>query len=216
MSQTIAWRMNRAKVMLQKYAPTLVISDQVLQLNVHLSRNDVFKRYIPQRENLARKFAAINDGANYPVDWLRYADNATYATGGSTYPLEFIPVEKIPFVKSQPLFKAYPETPKIALFDQAIHFYPAGLQAVQVEYYWRPVDLWKSDNSIALTTTDNMPMETEYAIVRGAVERSVALAENKQIAAQLMEKNRLNSEEAAIEWYQEVTGASLKGVIPLV
>lgn len=213
MSQTVGWRINRVKVMIGKFAPTLSVSDQVIQLAVHLARNDVFKQFIPMREELARKFDTFSDGANYPADWLRYADNATYATGGKTYPLEYILVEKIGSVKKHPLYKAYTTSPKIALFDQALHFFPAGLTGVSVEYYWRPVDLWSSDPNaqVALSTTDNMPLETEYAIVRGAAERCVALAESKQAAAELMAKNKLNTEESAVAWYQETFGANMKG-----
>jgi len=214
-SQTLQWRINRVKAMLRKFSPTLELPDQAIQLMVHLSRNDVFRRYIPQRDYLARKTAAIADGTGLPADWLRYAENATYTTGGNTYPVEYIPVEKIPFVKNQPLFKASAQAPKLAIFNQAINLYPAGITA-NIDYYWRPTDLWNSAGTVALTTTDNMPLETEYSIVRGAVERCIAMATGIVAAAEIMEKTRAESEESAVKWYEEAFGFNMKNIQPLV
>lgn len=207
MSQTVQWRINRVKAYARKLNATLAMGDEMIQFNVHLARNDVFKRYLGQAEHLFRKSISIADNTQLPADYLRYAENATYTTGGNTYPFVYIPAEKIPSVKAQPFFKAYADQPKLAIFDGKLHTYPSGITVDNWEYYWRPVDLWASDHSILGTQTDNMPQELEFHIVRGAFERTIIMQMGRRAAQQFLEKNRSEVEKVTAEFYAESFGA---------
>lgn len=203
MSQTLQWRVDRVKTYARKLHATLTLPEQMLRLNVHLSRNDIYKRYLPQKEFLFRKPISIADGAYLPADYVRYADNSTYTTGGHTYPFEYIPAEKIASVGASAIFKAFADCPKFAIIDQKVVTFPSGITIDNWEYYWHPVDLFASDNSIPGTTQDNMPPETEFAIVRGAFERSLRMQMGREAMQEFMEKNRAEVARATTEFYTE-------------
>ena len=170
---------------------------------------------MPTREYLFRTTANLADQASLPSDWLRYADNATYTTGGVDYPVEYIPVEKIPQMNNNAILAAYADSPKIAIFNRKINTFPGSI-TLAVSYYQRPADLWRSDNSILLTATDFMPQETEYAIVRGTFERTVRMTSGLDVARQLIEKNEMEGQQAALEWYEVEFGRQIKDVQPFV
>jgi hypothetical protein len=209
MSQTLQWRVDRTKALARKLNANLTIPEQMIRLNVHLGRNDAYMRYLPQAEHLFRKSISIADGANLPNDYVKYAENATYTTSGSTYSFSYIPAEKISSVKTQPMFKAYGTDPKLAIYDGKVHTFPTGITIDNWEYYWHPVDLFASDNSIPLTTQDNMPQETEFAIVRGAFERSLRMQLGHDAMVEFLEKNRNDIQVATAEFYRDVFGAEL-------
>lgn len=209
-SQTLQWRVDRVKGLIRKLSPNLAVSEQIIRLAVHLSRNDVYKRYLPQAEHLFRKSVSIADGAALPTDYVKYAENATYTLSGSTYVFDYIPVEKIAAVKKQSMFKAYADQPKLAIYNQQVHTYPSGITIDNFEYYWYPVDLFAADNSIPTTTTDNMPQETEFATIRGATERAMRMLMGHDAMVQFLEKNRVQVEQATMEFYRDTFGAEMK------
>lgn len=215
-SQTLQWRVDRAKQLLRKFHPSADVPDQYMRLNVHLARNDVFRRYMPTREYLFRNPAvSLADQAALPSDWLRYADNATYGNGGIAYPVEYIPVEKIPLMNNNAIMAAHTDSPKLFVANRLINTAPSGLTFL-VDYYQRPTDLWNSANSIPLSTTDFMPMETEYSIVRGAFERGVRMTSGLAVSRQLIEKNEMESQQAALEWYEVELERQVKDVQPFI
>lgn len=209
MSQTLQWRVDRVKALARKLQAVLTLPDQMIRLNVHLSRNEVYMRYLPMAEHLFRKSISLADGATLPDDYVRYAENATYTTGGATYPFGYIPAEKIASVKTQTMFKAFATDPKLAIYDGKLHTYPTGITVDNWNYYWHPVDLFASDNSIDPTTQDNMPQETEFAIVRGAFERSLRMQLGHDAMVAFLDKNRSEVQEATTEFYRELFGTEM-------
>lgn len=210
MSQTLQWRVDRTKALARKLNADLTLPEQMIRLNVHLARNDVFKRYLPQAPHLFRKSVSIADGDFLPSDYLRYAEEATYTTGGHTYPVEFIPAEKIASCRTQPMYKAYAETPKFSIVNQKILTLPSSITMSDWSFFWHPVDLFASDNSIPLTTTDNMPQETEFAIVRGAFERSLRMQLGHEQMRQFLEKARADIEMETVEFYKDTFGVEMQ------
>lgn len=214
MSLTIAQRIAKVKVLLYIYHEQVKVTEQLVAMNVQLSRDEVYKADLPTREYNYRKTITVNHNDPLPTDYVAYGNNAWCTVDGNIATISYLDIQEVAGARTNPFMAALADTPKLYFCDQKIKFLPDAvpLAGVNFEYYWRPVDLFASDDTIGDTTTDNMPEDTEYAIVRGAAERCLQMLMGKEQAMQLIQQAMNESAENIDKFYADFFSSEMQGV----
>jgi hypothetical protein len=207
-SQTIQQRLDRLTIYLNEYLPLQKIPPQLLIKFIERSRDHVWRKEIVVRDNIFRKFATVASDADVPVDYVSYANNAYYVVSSVNVPFAFANIQEIGAATNNRYALGTATTPKIFFSDQKIRTIPTGLSGIQFEYVFKPTAL----DGAPLSTTDEMPEDTEAMIVRGAFERALGQLRNDR---DMLELSGLTKEEVQkatqqyyLDYYQKTVLAS--------
>lgn len=170
MSLTLVERRNKllAQSMVFRALPDL--PTQLLNLNIERSRDEVYRRYMFTEEWRFRKSATFNTGDSLPVDFGMYANRAFRNSDSS--PISFMLPSQIGSRTNNVWGAASNSNGSILFGDNKIYLYPtATIGACTVHYYAKQPRLAGQADS----TTDNMPPDSEDAIVAGAFVRTLQM-----------------------------------------
>ena len=198
-SQTISQRLDRLTIYLNEYLPLQKIPPQLLIKFLERARDHVWRKEIIVRDNIFRKFATVNSDDNYPVDFVSYANNAYYTVSAALVPFAFINIQEIGAATNNRYGLGTATTPKIFFSDKKIRTVPGSLTGIQFEYIFKPTVL----DGAPLTTTDEMPEDTEAMIVRGAFERALGQLRNDREMLELSGLTREEVQNATQRYYLE-------------
>jgi hypothetical protein len=197
MSQTTKQRLDRLSIYLNEYLPLQKIPPQLLVKFIERSRDHVWRSIIIVRDNIFRKFATVNSDANLPADFVSYANNAYYTVSANLVPFAFVNIQEIGAATNNTYALGSATTPKIFFSDQKIRTIPTGLTSIEFEYIFRPTAL----DGQPLSTTDEMPEDTEAMIVRGAFERALSQLRNDRDMIELAGLTKDEVQKATQQYY---------------
>lgn len=196
-SQTIQQRLDRLTVYLNEYIPLQKIPPQFLIKLIERSRDHVWRKECIVRDNLFRKFVTVASDDDYPADQVMYANNMYYTVSASLVPFTFVNIQEIGAATNNRYALGTATTPKVFFSDQKIRTIPSGLSAIEYEYIVRPTVL----DGAALTTTDEMPEDTEAMIIRGAFERALGQLRNDRDMLELSGLTKDEVQRATQQYY---------------
>lgn len=196
-SLTTAQRLDRLMIYLNEYLPLQKIPPQFLIKLIERSRDHVWRKESIVRDNLFRKFATVASDDNYPSDQVMYANNMYYTVSGNLVPFAYANIQEIGAATNNRYALGTATTPKVFFSDQKIRTIPSGLAAIQYEYVVRPTAL----DGAPLTTTDEMPEDTEPLITRGAFERALGQLRNDRDMLELAGLTKDEVQKATQQYY---------------
>lgn len=212
-SLTTGERLDRVKVYLNQYLPLQKLPDQFLIKLIERSRDAVWRGIISEYEFRFRKTTTVADGSAYPADFVSYANNSYYTVSAADIPFGYANIEEIGVSFNNTFGAATTTDPRIFFSDQTIHTAPASLSGITFEYVFRPAAL----SGQPLTTTDEMPEDTEDMITRGTVERCLIQLRNDPETLRIAEVQKDQVQAASEKYFQDVyNNAKLAGGIELV
>lgn len=206
-SLTIKERLDRLDAYLNRYLPMQKVPQQFLIKKIERSRNHIWRSIILDRDFLFRKLAVAASDDDYPADWVSYANNAYYTVGGAQVPFAFINIQEIGSALKNRYSLGTTTTPKIYFSDHKIRTLPTGLSAITIEYVSQPVEL----DGAPLTTTDEMPADTEDMIIRGAFERVLGQLRNDRDMLELAGLQNEDVQRATQQYYHDYYQKNLMG-----
>lgn len=197
MSATIGDRLNRLKVMLNVVVPLVEIDDKLLIHFIEMSRDQCWRTEVKSVEFLFRTTATLASDDDLPADYVSYANNATYTTGGATYPFKYIEIKEIGSVKTNTYGQLTATNPGLWFSDGKLRTFPSALTGITFEYVKKPQTFLGQ----ALTTQDDMPQYTEASIVRGAFERALLQILDESNALKLSQAQLAEVQDATKRYY---------------